>query len=62
MPVAGGQTGNRPKGYKFSWAKIGPVYLRKSEESTIYKFTDLSKLNKKFSAASEAGVNDHLQS
>ena len=50
------------KKYKFCWAKNGLVYLRKSEESTIYKFADLSELNKKFSTASEAGVNDHLQS
>ena len=34
----------------------------KSEESTIHKFADLSEFNKKFSTASEAGVNDHLQS
>ena len=48
--------------YKFCWAKNGLVYLHKAEESTIYEFTDLSELNKKFSTASEAGVNDHLQS
>ena len=48
--------------YKFCWAKNGFVYLRKSGESTIYKFTNLSELNKKFSTASETGVNDHLQS
>ena len=48
--------------YKFCWSKNGLVYLRKAEESTIYEFTDLSELNKKFSTASEAGVNDHLQS
>ena len=50
------------KKYKFCWAKNGLLYLRKSEESTIYKFADLSELNKKFSTASVAGVNDHLQS
>ena len=50
------------KKYKFCWAKNGLVYLRKSEESIIYKFADLSELKKKFSTASEAGVNHHLQS
>ena len=37
--------------YKFCWAKNGFVYLRKSEESAVYKFADLSELNATFSTS-----------
>ena len=37
--------------YKFCWAKNGFVYLRKSEESVVYRFTDLSELNATFSTS-----------